>query len=112
MGLRKGLTVNLLKDLLQKSIDVNNQTRKESPHILWSAYDRIDVKETNSFQEYFENSFYPNEWIGDIQSLYLYPFCEDDDHPLLHVSEEDEAKGLFYFDDLQSPYLFFFYCYA
>lgn len=107
MGLRKGLTVNLLKDLLQKSIDVNNQTRKESPHILWSAYDRIDVKETNSFQEYFENSFYPNEWIGDIQSLYLYPFCEDDDHPLLHVSEEDEAKGLFYFDDLQSPYLFF-----
>lgn len=102
-----GLTVNLLKDLLQQETDINSTCRNSTPCVIWSTYDRIDVKETNSFQEFFEYSFYPNNWIGDVQSLYLYPFFENDDNSNIHVSKDDLKKGLFYLDKDECPYLFF-----
>lgn len=103
---QKGLTINLLKDSLQQKEDVNESLRNQTPYILWSAYDRIDIKETQSFHEYFEHSFHPKEWIGDVQSLYLYPFFEEWDSQL-HISMQDVSKGLFYLDNCNSPYLFF-----
>lgn len=102
----KGFTINLLKDS-QQSDDVNTIQRGNTPYVLWSGYDRIDIKETTSFQEFFEYSFYPNDWIGDIQSLYLYPFIEDYNEPQLCASMQDKGNGLFYYSDIEEPFLFF-----
>lgn len=105
-----GLTINLLRDSLQQNRDVNEDNRKATPHILWSAYDRIDVKETDTFKNYFEFSFNPNNWVGDVQSLYLYPIssigfdnsqigvCKSDDERLFcrKVGGEKTEKHLFF----------------
>lgn len=73
----QGFAINLLRDALQQKRDVNEKSREKFPNIVWSVYDRIDVRATNSLQEFFDCSFNPNFWIGEIQSLYLFPFQSD-----------------------------------
>lgn len=77
MKMFQGFTINLLRDALQQVEDINQDSRKNFPNIVWSVYDRIDVRATNSLQEFFDCSFNPNFWIGEIQSLYLFPFQDD-----------------------------------
>lgn len=73
----QGLTINLLRDALQQEEDINKNSRKNFPNIVWSVYDRIDVHEASSLQDFFVDSFNPHSWIGEIQSLYLFPFLSD-----------------------------------
>ncbi len=63
-----GFTLNLLMDT--KDIEVNE--RKSVPNLVWSSYDRLNLKKINKFEEFFVMDNDTVKWSGSIQSLHLY----------------------------------------
>ena len=67
-----GWKIDLLMDTQEDNNAVNKDLRSNVPHLIWSSYDRINIKKVSKFEDFFVFDDSTVKWTGSIQSLHLF----------------------------------------
>lgn len=87
-----GVTIDLLMDT--QDIAVNK--RDDLKHLVWSSYDRINIRRINEFKDFFTMENNVVTWSGSIQSLHLYNCLEFNTLSIRECEEDNDYSDLFY----------------
>ena len=68
--------------------------------IVWSTFDRLEVREIVTFDEYRLSKFSEKNWIGERQFAMIYEFDEKYDSIVYNRMQDNECK--FVFDSAQN----------
>lgn len=59
-------------DTQENNNAVNENIRGNVPYLIWSSYDRLNIKSISKFEDFFVFDDNSVEWTGSIQSLHLF----------------------------------------
>lgn len=63
--------------------------------IVWSTFDRLEIREISNFEEYRISKFSEKNWLGERQFAMVYEFDEDYKKLIYNNTGDDECRFVF-----------------
>lgn len=92
-----GWKIDLLMDTQENNNAVNENIRGNVPYLIWSSYDRLNIKSISKFEDFFVFDDNSVEWTGSIQSLHLF---KHNFHRKYSIAVREKVLMIFYMMNL------------
>lgn len=75
----------------------NNHNKEFVRSVVWSNFDRLEIREIDKFEQFRISQFSEKNWIGERQFAMIYEVCENEQEKRLEYFKDGNDKCLFAF---------------
>lgn len=98
----KGYLLNFFKySPIGKEVDdeafTNNHSEEFVRSVVWSNFDRLEIREIDEFEQFRISRFSEKNWIGERQFAMIYEVCDNEKEKRLEYFKDNKDKCLFAF---------------